>query len=89
MTSDEEAEIPNTESEEENLRDDEHDNVPMLEPEYQSSDNEEIRDHTPSPEREVTFTPQSTKNAKRNATKRKRKRLQKTQNPVSHVDLFQ
>ena len=80
MTSDEEAEIPNTESEEETLRDDEHENEPMLEPEYQSSDNEEIRDHTPSPEREVTFTPQSTKNAKRNAIKRKQKRLQKTQN---------
>ena len=28
----------------------------------------------------VTFTPQSTKNAKRNATRRRRKRLQKNQN---------
>ena len=82
MTSDEEAEIPNTESEGENLRDDELelDNEPMLEPEFQSSDDEEIRDRTPSPEREVSFTPQSTKNAKRNATRRKRKRLQKSQN---------
>ena len=80
-TSDEEEEIPNTESEEEKLRDDEHglDDEQMLEPEYQSSGNEEIRDHTPSPERNVTFTPQSTKNAKRNATRRRRKRLQKNQ----------
>ena len=80
MTSDEEAEIPNTESEEENLRDEDLDNEPILEPEFQSSVDEEIRDQTPSPDREIIITPQSTKNARRNATKRRRKRLQKSQN---------
>ena len=70
--------MPNTESEEENLREDDLDNELVLEPEYQSSD-EDIHDRTPPPDREITFTPPSTKNARRNAIKWKRKRLQRTQ----------
>ena len=76
LTSDDEAELPNTESEEENLRDDDLDYE--LEPEYHSSE-EDIRDPSPSPERVVTFTPSSTKNARRNAKKRKQKKLRLTQ----------
>ena len=78
ITGNEEAETPNTESEEENLREEDLDNELVLEPEYQSSD-EDIQVRTPSPDREITFTPPSTKNARRQAIKRKRKRLQRTQ----------
>ena len=78
ITGNEEAETPNSESEEENLREEDLDNELVLEPEYQSSD-EDIQVRTPSPDREITFTPPSTKNARRQAIKRKRKRLQRTQ----------
>ena len=77
--SDEEIELPDSESEFENLRsgDQEHE----LEPEYQSSEEEELYEPSPSPEREVTFTPlrSTSKNAKRNLRRRQSKKKQRNQ----------
>ena len=68
--SDEEIELPDSESEFENLRsgDEEYD----LEPEYQPREEEEPYVSPPSPEREVTFTPlrSTSKNARRNFRRR-------------------
>ena len=69
-----------TESEEEQLRDDE--NEYELDPEFQSTEDEETEscDESPPPEREITFTPaKPTKNARRNAKRRKQQKLQRRQ----------
>ena len=77
--SDDEMVLPDSESEFENLRSEyeEHE----LEPDYQPSEEEELYVPSPSPEREVTFTPQpsTTKNARRNFRRRQAKKNQQHQ----------
>ena len=77
--SDDEMVLPDSESEFENLRSGNEEQE--LDPDYQLSDEEDLYDPSPSPEREVTFTPppSTTKNARGNFRRRQAKKIQQHQ----------
>ena len=79
----EDLEEPAPESDPELLRGEEHEEDHMLEPDFQSSEyeDEDAQEHSPSPERDVTFTPEKpiSKTSKRNARRRHNQRIHREQ----------